>query len=314
MKQKVVCSEALPMEQFAECVRAVVQERAGEEGTVFVQEVRKNNGVMLTGLSIFGKGSNLSPTIYLEEFYERYAEGVGLAELAEEILSCYEERCTAKTFDAEFYTDYEQVKKRLAYRLINWEKNREMLGEIPHIRYLDLAIVFFCRIESEELGDGMIQIRNDHLRFWEKEEKQLFQDAADNMEEQYPALVCTMQELIRMLEGEKDPAADAAPGAGSEVPMYVLTNTQKMYGAAVMLYPGVLEGLSERLRSNLAILPSSVHEVIAVPVRDGQEAGEMLQMVCEINAAQVDAEEVLADSVYYYEYLAEKLTVIHSRE
>ncbi len=85
-----------------------------------------------------------------------------------------------------------------------------------------------------------------------------------------------------------------------KMPMYVLTNRQKLYGAACMLYPGVLKEFGRQLGQDFYILPSSVHEVILVPGETGAEHGALQKIVKEINQTQVAEDEVLADSVYYY--------------
>ena len=41
---------------------------------------------------------------------------------------------------------------------------------------------------------------------------------------------------------------------------YVLTNKNKTLGAATMLYPGVMEKITEKMKAPFYIIPSSVHE------------------------------------------------------
>ena len=76
--------------------------------------------------------------------------------------------------------------------------------------------------------------------------------------------------------------------------MYVATNEQCSLGAAVMRYPDFREKVRGMIRGDFYILPSSIHEVILVPER-------MQEMVKEINQTGVAPEEVLSDSVYYFD-------------
>ena len=85
-----------------------------------------------------------------------------------------------------------------------------------------------------------------------------------------------------------------------KMPMYVLTNQQKLYGAACMLYPGVLKAFSEENGQDFYVLPSSVHEVILIPAEPGTNEALLREIVTEINRTQVAKDEVLADSIYYY--------------
>ena len=302
MSQQIIEKKQITKQDFAELAQTALREAVGTEAEVSIQKVRKNNGIILTGVSIFGKERNMSPTIYLESFYEQYQNGETMEEIVEEILSCYQEHDSETVFDTDFFLDYELAKERIAYKLINREKNRALLEEIPYLPFLDLAITFFCKIEHEELGCGAIQIRSEHMRLWGVTKEQLFHDAKQNMPTLYPELICTMQELFRSVEQEQAVSEEMAEEVekAKELQIYVVTNIYKSYGAAAALYEGVLENLAEHLKSSLAILPSSVHELIVLPVQSRKEALSMRGMVQEINRTRVDPEEVLADSVYYY--------------
>ena len=58
---------------------------------------------------------------------------------------------------------------------------------------------------------------------------------------------------------------------------------------------------------NIYILPSSVHEVILLAEDASSNKKDLLSMVTEINATQVDECEVLADSVYFYDLEEDRL-------
>lgn len=62
--------------------------------------------------------------------------------------------------------------------------------------------------------------------------------------------------------------------------MYVMTNPKKRFGAAVILQEKYLENVAEQIGGSYYILPSSIHELIAVGVADTGEAksDELTQM------------------------------------
>lgn len=82
--------------------------------------------------------------------------------------------------------------------------------------------------------------------------------------------------------------------------MYVLTNQRGIYGAAAMLYPELLKDFAERQKTDLVILPSSVHEVLLVPVRGSLDFAWFRCMVRSINRSEVPPEDWLSDQVYVY--------------
>ena len=55
-------------EEFLEQVKGQIQAKLGKDMSVSVFPVRKNNAVLLDGLSILGQGDNLSPAISLNGY------------------------------------------------------------------------------------------------------------------------------------------------------------------------------------------------------------------------------------------------------
>ena len=149
-------------EDFVCCIQTKMKEKLGNEVQIELHQVVKNNSVVLDGLSFCEKGKGIAPTIYLNEFYERYREGITIPEILEYIESVYEQNRLEEPFQTDFYLDYEKVKDNLACKLINREKNRELLKQIPYVPFLDLAVVCYCRMEIQELGNGTILVFESH--------------------------------------------------------------------------------------------------------------------------------------------------------
>ena len=83
-------------------------------------------------------------------------------------------------------------------------------------------------------------------------------------------------------------------------PMFVLTNSEGLFGASCMLYDQLIHSYAERFQSDFYILPSSIHEVILVPAFKNELMDLFSEMVREVNQSQVAAEEILSDHAYYY--------------
>ena len=131
--------------------------------------------------------------------------------------------------------------------------------------------------------------------------------------EKMPVKFRSIQEiLIEMLNQkgiETDDIQNEMTKMQDEIPMYVLSNEQNYFGASVLYYPGALKEISKRFQSDLIILPSSIHEVIVLPVNGKEQFDEMNEMIKEINKDQVADEEVLSDHLYYYNRSTEKLMI-----
>jgi len=61
------------------------------------------------------------------------------------------------------------------------------------------------------------------------------------------------------------------------------------------------------LGSDFYLLPSSIHELILVPVGEDRDREHLEEMVKEINQTQVAMEEILSDTVYNYESIRDEL-------
>lgn len=314
--------------QFAEAVKKGLTEYFGEEAQVMLVPVRKNNGIVLNGIVIREKESSIAPTIYLESFYEEYRKRRSLGEIVLKIIKIYEHSRVERSSNMAFFKEYEKVHKKIYYKLINAGKNKELLKEIPYIPYLDLAIVFYYDCSSEMFGNASILIKNSHLRMWGVDVYELYKDAVINTPKNNPYEIKTMEEVMKEIlvtNMKKEFEADRVPFseecmdrlAGqmvkqmeeteAQTPMYVLSNTERIHGAACILYGNLLEDVSKKLNDNLYVLPSSVHEMIIIPAAFAGRASELKVMVEEINETQVEEEEILSNSVYFFNRSTKKL-------
>ena len=111
-------------QEFKENVTTVIQNRLGSNVKVAIQEIIKNNDTHYDGLTILSNQLNISPTIYLNFYFKQYLKGRSLEEICHDILSVYEENKPSGNIDISFFTNYEQVKKRIVFKLINYEQNK----------------------------------------------------------------------------------------------------------------------------------------------------------------------------------------------
>lgn len=293
------------MEGFKNTIKTLVEKKMGEGYTISLNNVTKNNGIILTGLSIMEDGCNISPTIYLDALYAAYEVGqMTEDEVVEDIIRSYERNKTNRQVDMRQFFNYEFVKDKIVYKLVNKEKNAALLKQVPYIEYLDLAIIFNVLISSEKMGQATILIRNEHCKLWGVDSEQIYKQACLNTPNLMSYTLMRMKDVIEEMMGE----IPAEAGDMSSVPMYVLTNEKKVSGAGCILYPDLLADFSKAAGS-FFILPSSIHEVLLLPTESKEDVEEMKLMVQEINRTQVQDEEVLSDSVYFYDAESNKLSI-----
>lgn len=278
---------------FVENIVDLLQQKMGHDYNISVTRVTKNNDIELTGVILMKASDNISPTIYLEGLYAEYQDGTAMEELAEKVITFYEEQMPSGGLDMDFFQDFELVKDRIFYKLVSFEKNTRLLEKIPYYKWNDLALIFYYAMEEEKIGRASITIHHHHLEMWEQSLDTLYAVARENMKEHMPELLVSMKDLLEEMAG-------LHLGEDMPLPMYVLTNQDKVYGAAAMLYSEQMKELAEKWQSDLLILPSSIHEVLLLPDDGQNEYAFYRKMVEEVNTTQVEPEEVLSYSLYRY--------------
>lgn len=279
--------------EFTDTIAKLLRERMGADYEVKITEVTKNNGIALTGVIMMRKSDRISPTIYLEEPYRQYLAGTALQEIVDRITELYWDQMADFNLDIDSFKEFEYVRDRIFHKVINYEKNRKLLEDVPYFKWCDLAVVFYYAVEEKLMGRASILIHNNHLVMWEQTADALYRIAQHNMRQRMPELLMPMQDLVEEMTGVK-------LHQEGEIKMYVLTNRAKINGASAMLYSDKIGELAERLQSDLMILPSSVHEVLLLPDDHEQEYAFYRQMVEEVNTTQVEPEEILSYSLYRY--------------
>ena len=276
-----------------------------------IAPVQKVN-VTLDGLSILDTGRNISPTIYINDMYERYKEN---GDLENTIISACNFMAktiseTAPVFDVDNFLN--SAKDKIVFQLINTEQNKSFLEKVPHREFQDLSIIYKVVINVEKESIHNVQVTNELSKRLGMDEEMLFKSAAENTRRILPPTVRNMKDVItEMFEAQGMPEELSNMMMGQipeELPMWVITNNVGNNGAVSMLYENELHELAENMESDLYILPSSVHEVIAVSTDMGNPE-ELAQMVEEINMQEVSLSERLSNQVYHYDKDLRKLSL-----
>lgn len=295
-------------QQFVCIIREKVNYLLDSTAHAELHSTLKNNGHERIGLTISHQNTNIFPTIYLEEYYSHYQKGRGINDIAKNIVHLYHEVKFEKDWDIEQVHNFEYAKSKLVYKLIHLEKNQELLKGIPFVPYLDLAIVFYLLLDSSETGSASILISNELQHVWKVDLSDLYSIASLNTPKLLSAELVPMntviQELLGYVSAEDFESHDFDE---NDSHLFVLSNELRHLGAACILYDRVLEDIGNQLNEDFYVLPSSIHETIILPASYHIRDFDLDEMIVEINATQVSAEETLSDHAYYYSRKESKL-------
>lgn len=296
-------------DNFERMILQELQKRFPGEGMVQIIPVTKNNGLTLRGLTIKSKDTNVCPTLYLDSMFEQWVSGErDLLDIVDELCTMNEKYKCTKGFDVASVTHWDAVKDKIRLRLLNKELNSNRLSEIPYFTFLDLIVTFVIQLDCEhEEGVGTIQVRNEFLEMWGISKDELLETGKKNnesseyyIEDMFSALAGMIGDLQEGTGLSGDTLVDSLSGPS----MYVLSNSTKLFGSDIILRSDELDKLAETLHSSFFILPSSVHELLAVPGEDEPKDESMIEgfksMIYTINREQVSLQERLSDSLYHY--------------
>ncbi len=300
----------LNFEEFQDYVQRALSNHLPEslEGaTIRLNEVRKNNGLVLHGVTVQPVGSAVAPNIYLESYFEDYKNGNGLEEVLYKIARCaadHMEPTDRMVSFAHDFLDFNNVRDKVIMVVCNTAQNMDLLATVPHTEREDLSLIYKVAMGKDENGLATVLINNDHMSAWDVTTEQLHELAMENTKELMPVTVQSMNDVMKEMFGNDGMPEEMMEMMFQDMPadeqMYVISNESKINGAASMFYEEALAKLSDHVGSDLYILPSSVHEVIAVSVNMGDP--EMLSnMVREVNGSEVSMEEKLSDHVYRFD-------------
>lgn len=281
-----------------------VQKRILEQGQEFpgqfqFETVQKNNQT-LNGIIYRPEHSNVGMTFYAENLYGEYTKGGSLEAIVRDFL----EGVKKQSLDMDLVNS--ALKKRVKTEnvvpaLIGRKGNQEMLAQMPHVPFENLEIIF--KIMVPEL-EGSLNVTNPMLEEFGMTAEELLETAKNNAAYKDNILITPMEDIVREMMGmelaDERELFEMEPSFGQGPQMIVVTNTEKNWGAAAILDKDTMAELAGKIKDDLYILPSSIHECIVVPQKD-MEVEFLQEMVRDINEEQVEPGERLSDEVYMFD-------------
>ena len=246
--------------------------------------------------------------IKLEGYYEEYKESqneetlYGISREIETIANkAWEQETEIVELGNEIKKGFPAVKDRIHMRLVNAEENQNRLKNIPWIPYLDLAITFHLNFDGDGDEQKSIEVNQQLIDTWNVTPEDLYQTALANMEREDDGTFYRLSDFVESV-------LHTTPES-SGLDMYIMTNKKCAYGATEILRSGELKRRAEEFKSDLVVLPSSVHEVLVLPYEEWMDLDVFRRTVQNVNDDAVKREEQLSNQVYLYQKDKDSLMV-----
>lgn len=260
----------------------------------------KNNGVKYHGITINHGEDTVLPTIYLEQFLIEYLDGTEMPEIISKILEIDSSAREVNIPDMSFFTDFHRIKDALFLKIINTEKNEELLSQVPSRKFLDLSLVVYCDLSAFLEMNATVLVKNSHLESLGISKEELFNVATNNTRNM-KILKKDIAEVIMSMEKNREAVVDNQPDFHSAYDkIYVMTNKDMVFGAVTMIFDDVLDEFIMEKYSGVYIIPSSIHEVLLVPDLGNMDRDNLNSMIREVNLTSLLEQEILSFNAYYY--------------
>ena len=258
------------------------------------KKTNKNNGVELTGILV-DDGSGCAPAIYIDKMYDNFCDKPDFEKIIRNLAKTIVDVMDSKPDTDNILKKIKEGFTHVIPKLINAEKNQELLKNCPHRFFLDLAVVYEIMLGTNQF----ILIRNEMYDYHGMTEDELYHFAVKNVREKKK--VVKLNQILKEMVGVEEDL--------EQIPMLIVKTKYVTHGASVMLCEDVLSEAADMLKSDLYILPSSINEIIVIPVDFRNGVTGLKDMVNTVNQTQVLPEEFLSDSVYFFDRKLKRLSI-----
>lgn len=284
-------------EEFKELILQRMQQLTLEEYPNFRVEIESRPSVNSNDETICfwntDEGATSSPRIHLPEMYrmvENYPFEMVVRRMEQTARAAIEE---SKQVSSDII-QREAAPQRIFFQLINTEQNKELLATLPHRNLQDLSLIYRYQVELNGDVTASTVINQPLAEYLQLDEDSLYEIALTNTRNLFTPAVIPMAHMMEHL------LPDVALENLQQYSMYVITNESGSFGAANVVYSDILDELAKKCDSNLYIIPSSLHELIAVSEKE-VDLKTLENMVYEVNATQLCQKERLSNQIYYYD-------------
>ena len=275
-------------EKFVQMVESELEKRNIKYAHTTISIRGKEQDVILIRV-VDDMSVTINPVLYLKTGFENYELGESIGAIIEKMLRDYDVKKDEILELISLIREYESIKQYTTCKVINKERNKLYVKNkgCLHKDFLDLYIIPIIVYD-----DYAIEITENMRCVWGVSKSVIFNAALRNLKNE--EVKCL--NLNRVILKRDD-----------ESGMYAVSNPKLRYGAAKLLTIQPWEELKRHLGDKYWIIPSSVHECMAVPFDEHITATDIRELIKEVNATEISEEDYLSDNLY--EFTGDKIII-----
>lgn len=252
-------------------------------------KVVNKNGTLHTGI-VIESGGQVAPVIYVDDLID---ERDGLDMAVNKILREYQ-AVKNVNFDVNRMISRDYILEHITVAV---QKNgiEELVKQKTEFDGIEAYLIVMDDDLSVE-GNFSMKVNLDLLDKCEISESEAWEQARKNLHESVK--IKSMSQIMEELMGE-----EFAEVCGVDDKMFIISTQSSVKGAAAILDRESMEAFAkEHNTKKIAILPSSIHEMIVVTDVDESDERALSAMVTDVNTTEVRPEERLTNKAYFMEF------------
>lgn len=267
-----------------------------------IKFVKKDGGDLLNIIFAEHDDAYEVCSVHVEELYVAYQNGIRLNTIVDYICSDVLHAKSIYVYDkTKELMDYDTAKSRLFVRLINYDRNADILRDVVHKTLGDIVFTVYAIVDENEFGIVSTKVLKSMVKKWDKNEDDIFNEAIKNTYYLTPPRIYKWEGVLcdESYAGESFMNDEDICDLDKSFNGNILSTTRKTNGAVAVFLPGVAEKIAELLDSDFYMVFTSIHEVMIHNAKK-VDPEDLKSVLTDTIRETVPEEDYLTSRIYKY--------------
>lgn len=268
-----------------------------------IRFVKKDGGDLLNIIFAEHDDAYEVCSVHVEELYVAYQNGIRLNTIVDYICSDVLHAKSIYVYDkTKELMDYDTAKSRLFVRLINYDRNADILRDVVHKTLGDIVFTVYAIVDENEFGIVSTKILKFMVKKWDKNEDDIFNEAIKNTYYLTPPRIYKWEGVLcdESYAGDSFMNDEDVCDLDKSFSGNILSTTRKTNGAVAVFLPGVAEKISELLDSDFYMVFTSIHEVMIHRTGSGVDPKDLKLVLRDTLRKVTPSSDYLTEKIYKY--------------
>ena len=268
-----------------------------------IKFVKKDGGDLLNIIFAEHDDAYEVCSVHVEELYVAYQNGIRLNTIVDYICGDILHTKSIYVYDkTKELMNYNTAKSRLFVRLINYDRNADILRDVVHKTLGDIVFTVYAIVNENEFGIVSTKVLKSMVKKWDKNEDDIFNEAIKNTYYLTPPRIYKWEGVLcdESYAGDSFMNDEDVCDLDKSFNGNILSTTRKTNGAIAVFLPGVAEKISELLDSDFYMVFTSIHEVMIHSIKSGVDPKDLKFVLRDTLREVTPSSDYLTEKIYKY--------------